>query len=585
MPRRLLQRLHLRHHQPGVHLEPLPRHRQRRQPRWLLDRHRARRRPSRPGRHRSPRPLVPQLAHRRPGAGRRRLVQHAAGELLDRRCSLPHGAEGVRAVSAEGRGDGTNQGERGAVALITALLVFVILGMAAFAVDFGWIYVQSLNAKKAAESASLAGAVYLPLPTGVALAGSEAETAALEIAASHGYSSGLVTVSYGATDAQLKVQIDTSTDTFFMQAFGIAQATISRFATAESLPPLKLGSDEPFLGGPGESFWVALNGDRRRKEDGDPFSTACYLATSGSYCTNPVTNGEYEPDPNYFYAVEVPESEEGESLTIDVYDGPHYDPRWYTAGAPGDREDADHTQITFEVLAPDETPFDWTDNTATVCTYSFVNAPNASTPGVNQWVTVCSDTAIKGIYVLKVTIGCVAPCTASERDSITDFALRARVNGSSANNTAVYGLGAMSLDMVDVGTNPTFQLADLLPVYKGAELLVSLFDAGDATGNADLVFGGSLATVECQYRVRSGASGQIVGPWLADDSSGAPCELDTSGQRFNNQWVDFRFPIAPTYDCDPAAPSGDADSCWVLVDYDFAGASSVTERTTWQGRI
>lgn len=478
------------------------------------------------------------------------------------------------------------QGERGAVALITALMIFVILGMAAFAVDFGWIYVQSLNAKKAAESAALAGAVYLPLPTGVALVGSEAETAAFEIAAAHGYPSGLVTVSFGATDAQLKVQIDTTTDVFFMEAFGITQATISRFATAETVPPLKLGSDAPFLGGPGENFWVALNGDRRRKEDGDPFSTACYLATSGSFCTNPITNGEFEPSPNYYYAVEVPGSEEGQSLTIDVYDGPHYDPRWYTAGAPGDREDADHTRITFEVVAPDETPSDWTDNTDTVCTFSFLNAPNAATVGVNTWVTICSDTAIRGIYVIKVTIDCVAPCTASERDAITDFAMRSRINGSSSNGTALYGLGAMSLDMVDVGTNPTFQLADLLPVYKGSELIVSLFDAGDATGNADLVFSGSLGTVDCQYRVRSGPSGLTTGSWGPDDSpSGAPCELDTSGQRFNNQWVDFRFPIDPAYTCDPAVASGAPNSCWVLVDYDFAGASSVTERTTWQGRI
>ena len=60
-----------------------------------------------------------------------------------------------------------------------------------------------------------------------------------------------------------------------MRVFGINTVTINRHAIAEQLPPLKLGSDSNVLGGSAEDFWVAVNGEERRKEDGDPFSTRC----------------------------------------------------------------------------------------------------------------------------------------------------------------------------------------------------------------------------------------------------------------------------------------------------------------------
>jgi len=466
--------------------------------------------------------------------------------------------------------------ERGAVLVITVFLTFVLLAMAAFSVDFGWIFVQSLEAKKATEAAALAGAVHLPLPTGVLLAGSDAEAAALEIVASHGYA-GTATVNLGANEAQMRVEIATTTNTFFMRAFGIATAAINRASTAESIPPLKLGSDEPSLGGPGEDFWVALNGDRRRKQDGDPFATECYI---GNGC-NPAGdfNQEFRPDPNYYYGVEVPDSEVGGQLRVQVYDGPHFKDRWYTPGAPGDRVTADNTVLTFELLEPDQTPGDWTDNSDPVCSPKTFAVGD---PGVETWVDVCSSphAAIKGLYVLKVNIG--GGGDPNERDAITDFALRSTINGSAGNNTALFGLGALSLDMVDVGTVPNFQFAKLLPIYSGTELLVSLFDAGDAAGSADLSFLGSLAGQDCSYQVRGGSDGNTpIQSWTAI----SPCALDTSGQLFNNLWVDFRFKIDPTYVCDPAIASGVPGSCWVLVDYDFGGASSVNERTTWEAAI
>lgn len=465
--------------------------------------------------------------------------------------------------------------------VVAAFSMFMLMGFAALSVDVGWYYVQSLSAKKAAEAGALAGAVHLPLPTGVTLAGSIAENSALDLTREHGYPDGSVSVSFGGSDGHLKVAIATTTPAFFSKIFGYDTLGINRFAVAEALPTLKIGSDSNSIGGASENFWVALNGDRRRKQDGDPFSTICYANNGCGSQSNP----EYRPSPNYYYAVEVPDTEVGGLLTIEVYDGPHYFERWQTIGAPGDRVQADSTTIDFEIFQPDETPFDWTDNTTQICNYQFGTVHDSGDAGVEEWVTVCSDTAKRGIYVVHVTIG--GSGAGGTRDSITDFAMRSQIGGSMANGTTFYGLGSMSLDMVEVDSAPRFTLAKILPVYAGTELIVSLFDAGDASGSADLRFQGSLAGVDCEYRVRGGADGNtLLLDWHADDTPGsAPCYLDTSGQRFNNKWVDFRFPIPAAYTCDPSLGSGGANSCWTDVDYNFFGATSVTERTTWSARI
>ncbi len=464
--------------------------------------------------------------------------------------------------------------------VVVAFSMFMLVGFAALSVDVGWYYVQSLSAKKAAEAGALAGAVHLPLPTGVSLAGSIAENSALDLTGEHGYPDGSVTVSFGGSDGHLKVAIATTTPAFFSKIFGYDTLGINRFAVAEALPTLKIGSDDNSIGGPSEHFWLALNGDRRKKEDGDPFTTICMW---GDGCGS-ASNDEYRgptntpPTPNYYYAVEVPDSAVGNSLSIEVYDGPHYAEGWRPpAGEPGDRTEADKTVITFEVFEPDETPYDWTDNSDSICTHTFGDVDSVSDPGVREWVSICTDSAIRGIYVIHVTISSNAGGS-SGRAAITDFALR-----SNLSDTSVYGLGSMSLDMVDVGTAPRFTLAKILPIYAGTELIVSLYDAGDATGSADLTFVGSLGSVPCQYRVRGGADGQTL---IQDWGTGlSPCFIDTSGQLFNHKWVDFRFPIPAAYTCDPALGSGVANSCWMDVDYNFVTATQVNERTTWSARI
>ena len=118
--------------------------------------------------------------------------------------------------------------------------------------------------------------------------------------------------------AQLKVSVTDQVDTFFLKVFGIPVVTVKGEATGEHLPPLKLGSDDSSIGGDSSDFWVAINGERRKKQDGDPFSTRCLVDN----CSGVGDNDEFR-DPAYYFAVDVDPAASGGSLDVSIFDGTH----------------------------------------------------------------------------------------------------------------------------------------------------------------------------------------------------------------------------------------------------------------------
>ena len=458
------------------------------------------------------------------------------------------------------------------------MVLVVLIGMAGFAVDLGWLFLKSTEAQKAAEAAALGGVVHMPNPAstpwGIGAAGFDT---AIDVAARNGYTAGVSPNEVFGRPNQLNVSVSTSVPTFFMKVFGINQVSFTRDATAEQLPPLKLGSDESYLGtdptvpGRDRFFFVAINGEQELKENGDPYSTRCL----GTVPCGGTPNTQFR-NPAYYYAVEVSDADAGAALGIELYDPSHWSGNkndLVNNGNPlatGDRINR-AVDITFALHAPDVSPNDPTDNVPIAgCSSTFTEQGAPPSAGIQQWVSLCTVTATPGIYVLTVSIG------GNDR-AISDFSFRSRVNGSLTNSTAFYGLGSMSLDMVQGGVAPTFKIVKLEEIYAGTQLIVSLFDPGDVTlGAADLTVLGELATNECEYRVLDQAGTEIQ-PWGSDDSPGvAPCYLNTTAQRFNNQWVEFRWDVADAYVC--------TIDCWVTVDYDFGG-SVPTERTTWAARI
>ena len=484
--------------------------------------------------------------------------------------------------------------ERGAVLILIAASMAGFIGMAGFAVDLGWIYLQSTNVKKAAEAAALAAVAHMPLETPQA-AGTEISTGipaadtADDVATKHGYSATATSAYRWATSAQVRVDIASSTDTFFFKFFGIDTISLNRHAIAEQLPPLKLGSDTQRLGTyydnngnliDNEFFWLAINGEERAMADGDPFSTRCQGTSSG--CSG--TSNSLFRDPAYYYAVDVPPAEVGQTISVWVYD-PENDNSGSDFTDDLGSSGLSSETFRFRLYPPDATPGDPTDNSTNGSLITGCNDryPSSAVPDPkDRWHRVCQFSATaQGVHVLEVSVR-------GDDDAINGFSLG--VTGATAGtptNASVYGLGYMSLWMRDPGTTPTLQIVKLDEIYAGTELIVNAFDLGDITGNASgyVTFGGALGGIDCEVRtlnaeyVLSSASA-----WTGDDGGGSSCLVitksgSTGGNEgiYNNEWVEFKFEIPPNFTCsDP--------NCWGTVTYTFAGGNP-TDRTTWGARI
>jgi len=472
-------------------------------------------------------------------------------------------------------GQDENRNERGATLVLATAVLLVLLGMAGFAVDLGWLYSQRTEATKAAESAALAGVVHMPNPTFQPWGpGAEGFDVARDIAERKGYDHGVnATVNplqIAGQPNRLRVDVSRAVPTFFMKVFGVDSVTVDTSATAEQTPPLKIGSDEPQLGGVSDNFFVAINGTRRGKGSGDPYSTHC-IGTAHNCSSQPNDAVEYRR-PAYYYAVEVPPSEVGKALSVQIFDGWHNNSNATTEeydGVDG------HWELSFRLFEPDATPAEPMDNTNVVCSTTFTY--NTNSGQLNQWDTLsgCPVTAQLGIYVLEVDMieQIPNPGPSGRNRSVSAFAIRALTNGATNNDTAVFGLGSMSLWMPKPGTNPVFKIVKLEEFYAGTELILSLFDAGDLNGTADLQITGELAGTECEVRIRR-ADGSVKSNWGNDDG-GSNCYLNVSNKEYNNEWIDLRFSIDPSYTC--------SSDCWVFVDFDFQ--NDPFERTTWTAQI
>jgi hypothetical protein len=483
--------------------------------------------------------------------------------------------------------------ERGVSMVLGAMVLLVLLGMAGFAVDLGWLFYQQTNTRKAAEAAALAGVVHMPQPSDVAFADGEAYATALDVAERNGYipNPGVVEVvptQVPGEPYQLEVEVTDTVDTFFMRVFGIDQLEVHDSATAEQLPALKLGSDENHLG-PGnssatdEDFWVAINGDHTWKSQGDAFTAEC-LGHPDESCQG--TNPEYgqgdnsvSPDaPSYWYAVEVPADYVGDSLQVQIFD-----PQTSRPGGPTDDRSlsnpnwstTNRNSITrFRLLEPDGTPGDPTDNSVQVCSQNYRQYQSGSYnfSWEDVWVSFCTTTAKRGTYVLEVR-------QSGNVNLLNAFSIRARINGSTSNTTAVYGLGSMSLWFPNPNSTAEFKVVKLDAVYAGQQLIISLWDPGDLDDPGALEFTTALSGIDSEVRERDD-EGNTTADWHADDgnldSGAVGCHLDIAIQEHNNEWVDFSFDIPATYTCaDP--------NCWAIVDYDFPGVPH--DRTTWAATV
>ncbi|WP_299052959.1 Tad domain-containing protein [uncultured Nocardioides sp.] len=255
------------------------------------------------------------------------------------------------------------RGEDGYVAVVVAVLfATVMLAVAAIGVDVARWWVAAERVQTAADSAALAGVVFLPdnLPRAVQTARTSAKLNGFE----HGVNA-QVDVTFGDRRSQLAVSISTNVANQFGSAVGVETATISRRATADYTSPAPMGSpcnvfgNEPPGGtasaagpsssGPRDStipvayrsicsaepnFWAAIEGPQTDKQNGDRYSTAsCTLRSRDGAgplpygCASSINAEATYPD-GYFYSIKVPQSAVGTAITLQLYD-----PAFFNTGA------------------------------------------------------------------------------------------------------------------------------------------------------------------------------------------------------------------------------------------------------------
>jgi hypothetical protein len=456
--------------------------------------------------------------------------------------------------------------ERGATLLWVATMLVLLLGASAFAVDLGWIFLNGSRLQRAADSASLAGVVNLPVSPSGALAD------ATDAAGRNGFPIVLngptsLTPSVLA-DNRYKVDMTTTIDTFFLRALGFAEFEIFKTATAEYIKPVRLGSpDNSFGNGTSDNFWAAINGRYTEKEQGDPYATQCITTPDddGAARCNPGmsdVNQEFR-DWGYFYVIEIAAG--ASNLNVELFEPGHA--VGDDGGTISDTGDlawrSNWTQhfitTTFNLHRPDQTPFAPFDNPLE-CTESF---PRISSPG-QGWLTLCPGSisvpgAVEpGMWLLNI------PSPLYEGSS--KFGIRATVDGGSV--PKVYGLFDMSIYVNIDGGEASPYLAEVRPEHEGKTFELDIFDMGDNDGNAWIeILEPDGSVTQCS--------------WEADNGESAPlgnCHVDISNRRFNADWLNLTIPL-DGYSCDITQPLG----CWWKIRIHNEGQAH--DRTTWTARI
>jgi hypothetical protein len=472
--------------------------------------------------------------------------------------------------------------EKGAALPFVAVLLVLLLGVSAFAIDLGWIYLSGARLQRAADSSALAGVVYLPGDM------ANVEAKAVDGANANGWDVGSVngvplagggadTLDYQSlADNKLEVTLAATIPTFFLKVLGIETFDISRTATAEYVKPVPIGSPDPCFGigrttlhggdcnpATAQRFWAAISGPLTNKWNGDARATR-FWDDDGTW-NQEFANTQHRPN-GYYLAVDVPTGVSG--LTVSVYDAGFYDRGSF------DNETGDRTQDTggganthFQLYRFDSTPLGPTDNTVisgcSTGTGRFdINSEASSGTYENQWRTLCalSGSVPAGIYVVRVW-------TTGDLGGTNQYAVRA--NTSTGPNARVYGINDISIFTNQSGTS-TLNVAEVAPVHQGKTLELSFYDPGEDDANAYMTVknpAGSTAT--CDWVAKNEAGTTVR-------SGSGNCRIQTSdgSSFFQGLWVTAQVEIPDAYTC--------SSNCWWKMEIEN---SEPHDRTTWAARI
>ncbi len=488
-----------------------------------------------------------------------------------------------------------------------ALVLVVLMGSAAMAVDLGWLYWQSLEIQHGADTAALSGVIYEPDER------DEAHTHGMAAAVENGFvhdplNGNMIEIIDFADDptavehsAQLRATVTQRVPTFFLTIFGIDTVDISRSALAQYVQPLALGSPESSFGTDPETgydpgMWASIQGTYGPQSWGDRYTALCLGSSSyGPSCT-PTPEGRPSVNPGatsatggYLYGIEVSAGSSG--LAVEIFDGPFYDgstPFEWT-GDYGPSSPDPMATTWFMLYGPDVTPLDTTDGNELLCVVKY-DARTSRADDFAWWnpawtsfgdisngelaqmwdsmassadQTSCASDFDRGpgIYPLRVMVE-------HDDDWYTTNKYSLRTSTTSGSAPQIYGLGDMSIyTNVDLGLTE-FYLTRVEEEHAGKTLVVEFWDAGDVNN------GGSGDTLT----LSTGTGSIPACTWTASNGdSGSSCIINVSAKKYNNELITVVIPIPEDYTC-----SG--DECWFRVTYDYTG-TEVHDTTSWTAYI
>ncbi len=492
-------------------------------------------------------------------------------------------------IASASRGE---EDDKGAALPFVAAILLLLLGISAFAVDLGWMYLNGARLQRAADSSALAGVVYLPGDITNVVA------KAVDGASANGWDIGTVNGSAIAgggpddlewqqlADNKLEVTLSTTIPTFFLKVIGFDEFDITRVATAEYIKPVPMGSPSSCFGVgsfaaaslPSNlshcsaytmNFWAAINGPNTAKEHGDPFAVACITANS-SGCTGGANTDDYRPS-GYYYGLEVPKNET--SMTVRIFDAAFYDRATFQTetgdgdGLAGSANGGTTTQ--YFLYAPDATPQNPQDNSTLVCSSPAYGpeyqASNSGLTTKNQWRNLCTvNNPTEGIYVLNVR-------STGSNGGNNSYSIGVASSPSSAPHVRVYAINDMSIFTNATSGTAVVYLAEVAPAHAGKILQLSFYDPGENSSNAWVeVKMPNGTTPTCSWVSRNDAGAQT-----GSGSGSCRIQSTTSGTaNFNAQWLTATIDIPDNYTCS-------SDCFWKM----HLDMNNSQDRTTWAARV
>ncbi len=353
-----------------------------------------------------------------------------------------------------------------------------------------------------------------------------------------------------------------------------------------------------------QGFWGAVFTPGGVRENGDRYAPDNIGRNNPPDGTNDGPNPTYDAN-GYNYTIEV-----GASGQVRLFDpifcatgtngsggwlgaGDH----WTTRGGTGSTVIAP-VGVTFKLFKDPGTPFDTSDDAAVGSTLAYdpgsatlgdlsgsfgtpqnntdVNRQDCSSnPAHNQWVLPSGWNGLTaGTYRLNVNTSLDADNANVGAENLWSI----WVNGGAG--ARIYGGGRMAaytnLDETGSGGNQTFYFAQIEAVHSGKQMIISLFDPGEASAPSWIRFltpdGGTYHYATFDWVSNDGRSGNDV------------TEIQTSDGNplFNNRLLTITVDLTGYGTVGGLDPNGIGEEGWWLVEYDVQAGN---DTTTWEVSI